>query len=308
MKTHHGRSLLFFLILVGRLLAEENWTHWQGVGGDATSDRSAHVVIRSRRDEAGDQTDLGYRFVYELHNYSGTQRAKVFLYYPVQDPSTRHWKEIDRETPTIVHELPPLGTVTGSVYSPSAHGLRFESGVKWPEELAAEEEQKQAAGEKSAGEVGDPAPRSKTAGPQAEFDGVPLSDLPALEIALRKYQTRDDDVRFRATMVFHIPPGQTDWQGIVDDAAVDMSGTWRERLEDWLSFVQKPLEISGRFVNYRLQIVSASATEMTVHFDNVTLDHLIAYVETQEDWGWKAYKPAVLELALLQPASSASAK
>lgn len=123
-----------FLSCGGSALAGE-WTRWEGVGGELISDRSAAVTARSRHDEAGDHRDKGHLFVYELHNQSGTLTAKVSLFFPQQDPATLNWSEIDRSHSPVVHYVPPMGTITGSRYSPSLRGLRYESDIKWSEDL-----------------------------------------------------------------------------------------------------------------------------------------------------------------------------
>jgi hypothetical protein len=291
MNSHTWRSFLFFLVLLGRLSAGE-WSHWAGVGGDLASDRSASVVIRSRHDEGGDQPDLGYRFVYELHNQSGTQPAKVILYCPVQDPATRRWKEVDRNTPTIVHDLPPQGTVTGSRYSPAERGFTFESDVKWPEEQAGGEKGPQVDGEQAPSALGVAGPGPKTAEAQTEFEGVPLSDRAAVEKVVRQYMDSDDDFTYQATLVFQIPPGRTEWVGVEDDVEVDMSGTWRERMEYWLAYAERPLAVDGRDLSYQAKVISVTSSEMVVEFDRMPKDQMVRYLTT--DAGWAANHHTVI--------------
>lgn len=298
MKTRHGRAFLFFLVLVGGLLADENWSHWTMLGGELMAERSAYVVVRSRHDEAGDQDDLGFHFVYELHNESGSRRARVLLYYRVLDPATRQWKEIDRDKPNAVHDVPPLGTVKASVYAPSVRGLYFESDVKWPE-LQAEEEPRKEQGDKAAALADVVAPNAGQSDLGAEFEGVPLSDKAGLKKAVDRYL--EPQARFRATIVFPIPPGETSWMALVDDVGVDQRGTWRQYFDYWFAFAQKRTVVNGIAFGCSLQIVSVNDSEMVVKFEDVTADDLSGYLNSDPSFTWGQVDPIVVELARLEP-------
>lgn len=279
MNSRAGRSFLFFLILLGRLSAGE-WSRWEGVPGEMTADRSTAVVVRSKRDEAGDDMEKGYLFIYELHNQSGTQTAKVSLCFPEQDSATGSWKDIDPNNPTIVHDIRPMEAVTGSRYSPSPRGLNFRSDIKWSEEVAPAA---------SGGGTSEDEEKNPPPGEREEFDGVPLSNTLGLSEAVAKYT--DVKARFRAKIVFRIPPGETSWQEIVGEAAVDVTGTWRQQMESWLTFIQR----TDLQYYSKLQIVSVTETELTTLCSDLHVYHLLAFLS------WNETTPVVLELALLEP-------
>jgi hypothetical protein len=282
MKIHFSRVLLVSLILLARLPAGE-WSHWSGVRGDLHADRSASVVIRSRRDEGGDQPNLGYRFVYELHNQSGTLAAKVSMAFPTLDPATRQWEEPDLSHPSIVHDIPPMGTVTGSRYAPSERGMTFESGIKWPEEGMADS--KPAAKES--------APKEAAAGTGGNsYRGVPLTDKKGL---LDKLSEDPEETRYRAILVFATDPADTGKTHDSEYTETDEKVTWREHMEaKFLAIATIPAP------EYRskVSIIKASATEITVAYESGSPPHVIFDIE---------HAVKVLELAQVTPTAEKKA-
>lgn len=251
MHPHAGRSFLFFLILLGRLSAGE-WSRWEGVPGEMTADRSTAVVARSRRDEAGDGMEKGYLFIYELHNQSGTQTAKVFLCFPVQDSATGIWKDIDPNNPTIVHDIRPMGTVTGTRYSPSPRGLGFESDIKWSEDLPPEEKPAD-----SPVATDKPPVAAETPG---TFEGVPLdTSAEGKDVLLNKM----GDGRFMVVIELFRQDDMGDNYGDGDGG----TQTWQQTFTELLEGYRNPEYYPNTLASF--QILSSTPTAIKVRFDVV---------------------------------------
>lgn len=291
---NHRASLAFLCLFAwsGCLVAEEErpWSHWTQVGGDIVGDRGAFVRSRSRRDPAKDDERKGFAFEYELHNEGNTLTARVSLWHAVRDPASGRWLELDRSGPANTsHDVPPLETVSGTAYAPSVNGLYFESDIKWLESAFEMTGEKNIRLPKKPGQTESPqtpvaGPDPKTASIQTEFEGAPLSDREAVEKVVRKHMDDDEDLTYRATLVFQIPPGRTEWVGVEDDVEVDMSGTWRERMEYWLAFEERPLVLDGRDVSYQARIISVTGSEMVVEFDRVPKGQMVRYLTTEGGW------------------------
>lgn len=268
MESRFFRPALLFIVLLGQVWAGE-WSHWSSVGGDFTSDRSANVVVRSRRVEEGDHPDRGFLFEYELHNQAGTQRAKVILYCPVQDPATRRWKEIDRNSPTIVQELAAMATVKGTIYSPSPRGFVFESDVKWPEELAAENERK-AADKQPASSPENAASGSEFTEPQAEFEGVPIDTRKeGRDVLLNKMGYGIQD-RFTVVIELFRPADDNGDGGVIDSSGNRL--TWQEIMTGLLESYRNPEDYPDNLASF--QILSSSRTAIKVRFSVVDAEKI----------------------------------
>lgn len=285
------KALLFAAVSLclscgGSALAGE-WTHWEGVKGELHAERSAVVTARSRRDEAGDEMEKGYLFVYELRNHSSTLTAKVSLYFPQQDPATRTWSNIDLSHPPMVHDVPPAGTVTGTRYSPSSRGLIYESDIKWSENLTSltDEKKVHAEADKNA-EV-----KTKTATAATDFEGIALTDNQGLRA--RVSQSPETE-KFRAKMVLRGFPGTRDFPVLRKGTLFydEIPSTWRQLMDEEIAnglAAEEPYHTV-------IKVLAASETEMTVDVITTCRNYLVTWLEEDE------FPLTMLELERLGPA------